>query len=211
MARRIMKQLQTIHLPICLAGSVCLDFTNTAEFRGSDRYVEFLNAYEAVLAWCWRNGVLSDRQAESLCQRAAQQPAEAATALEATLRLRETIYHVFEAVTAGNQPAADDLELFNQTLHAALSHRHLQIDTSRIVWEWADDEAWMRPLWPVVLAAAELLTSEQVSQVRKCPNCGWLFLDTSRNHSRRWCSMDICGSEVKSRRQYERKRAAILK
>jgi predicted RNA-binding Zn ribbon-like protein len=59
----------------------------------------------------------------------------------------------------------------------------------------------------VVLAASELLTSDEMARVKRCPGCGWLFLDTSRNGMRRWCSMEDCGSEAKSKRQYERKRA----
>ena len=71
-------------------------------------------------------------------------------------------------------------------------------------WSWAgrpDDLA--RPLWPVARSAVELLTLGDLARVRECPgagDCGWLFYDTSRNGSRRWCSMEGCGSRVKMRR-----------
>jgi predicted RNA-binding Zn ribbon-like protein len=94
-------------------------------------------------------------------------------------------------------------------LATALAHRRLALESGKATWTWsgeADDLTSI--LWPVVLAASELLTSEQIMpRVKRCPNCGWLFLDTSRNGMRRWCSMQDCGSEAKSKRQYERKRA----
>jgi predicted RNA-binding Zn ribbon-like protein len=64
-------------------------------------------------------------------------------------------------------------------------------------------------LWPIVLAAAELLTSAGRARVRECAahGCGWLFLDTSRSQRRRWCTMASCGNRAKARRFYERTRA----
>jgi predicted RNA-binding Zn ribbon-like protein len=77
-------------------------------------------------------------------------------------------------------------------------------------WDWAGaEDALDQMLWPVVHDAAGLLTSEELDRVGQCDDdrCGWLFLDTSRNRSRRWCSMEDCGNRAKARRYYERKRA----
>jgi predicted RNA-binding Zn ribbon-like protein len=49
-----------------------------------------------------------------------------------------------------------------------------------------------------------LLTQGQLDRLGECPSCGWLFLDTSKNRRRRWCSMATCGSRDKARRYYER-------
>ena len=79
-------------------------------------------------------------------------------------------------------------------------------------WEWAKyDQDLDRPLWPVARTAADLLTSGRLDRVRECPGadgCGWLFYDTSKNGSRRWCSMEGCGNVAKARRLYARRRAA---
>jgi predicted RNA-binding Zn ribbon-like protein len=61
-------------------------------------------------------------------------------------------------------------------------------------------------LWPIASSAADLLTSERLKKVRLCEakTCTWLFLDESRNHSRRWCDMKVCGNREKARRHYQR-------
>jgi len=47
-----------------------------------------------------------------------------------------------------------------------------------------------------------LTSSQRLNQVRQCrgDNCGWLFVDGSKNHSRRWCDMRDCGNRAKVRR-----------
>jgi predicted RNA-binding Zn ribbon-like protein len=76
-------------------------------------------------------------------------------------------------------------------------------------WSWAADEGGLdRMLWPIARSAADLLTSPELGSVRRCARegCDWLFVDRSKNHSRRWCSMSLCGSRVKARRYYRRTR-----
>ena len=92
----------------------------------------------------------------------------------------------------------------------ALRHRRLMRNNGSYRWEWRTDAANMldRILWPIVMAAADLLTSSDVKLVRWCeaPECQWLFLDNSRNRSRRWCDMKVCGNRAKARRHYQRSR-----
>ena len=83
-----------------------------------------------------------------------------------------------------------------------------------VAWAWADDDGALdRVLWPVVWSAVELLTSADLGRIKECPGggegpCAWLFVDTSKNAIRRWCSMAECGGEAKSRRQTARRRVA---
>lgn len=82
---------------------------------------------------------------------------------------------------------------------------------SSFVWGWDDAApALDRPLWPVARSLAELLTSDELPRVRECAadNCAWLFIDTSKNRSRRWCDMAVCGNRAKARRHYARARGA---
>jgi predicted RNA-binding Zn ribbon-like protein len=71
-----------------------------------------------------------------------------------------------------------------------------------VEWSWADQRDPELPLWALAMSAADLITSEAVQRVRTCDNaeCRWLFLDTSKNHTRRWCDMKICGNRMKARR-----------
>jgi predicted RNA-binding Zn ribbon-like protein len=190
-----------------IGGNLCLDFTNTAEHRGDAHFRDLLVSYSHWLIWCWRSSTVTEEAAERLLEAADQTPDKAATALRYVVEVREAIYTAFSAII-DHTPEQADLTRLNAVLG--------RIPPEQLVWTGegfttvpistgATDDL-ERPLWPVALAAKELLLSEQLGQVRKCPNCGWLFVDTSRNGKRRWCSMDYCGSKVKSRRQYERRR-----
>jgi predicted RNA-binding Zn ribbon-like protein len=193
--------LYPIPIPAPLGGNLALDFTNTAEFRGDERFIDFLKSYIYVLSWGWQLRQIDDRWAEQMYRAATD---EAATVVfRQALDFREALYNIFLMVLEGNKP---DLAPLNTVLTDALAHRRVAATNAGFAWEWHDESGRLDGvLWPIALAAADLLASESLGKVRKCPNCGWLFVDTSRNRSRRWCSMDLCGSQVKSRRQYERK------
>ncbi len=180
---------EAYRFPIRLGGNLALDFTNTVEFRASERQIDFLHTYDHLVAWCDAAGsAASDSQREAEFERA--------------LTLRAALYHIFTSHIEQQEPAEADLE----TLNAALAKILRRIKPENGGFKWIGSQRDL--LAPIALAAADLLTSDDLRRVRQCPNCGWLFVDTSRNHSRRWCSMDFCGSQMKSRRQYARRKAA---
>ena len=205
----VFEALKANRFPIRIGGHVALDFTNTAEFRGSAEQKEFLGSYESILAWCWQAELIADDEAAQLSILGSQQRIKAEQVFQRTLALREAVYRLCVAlIDDGTQPNGD-LALLNRFLDQAQQHRQLASTGKSFSWVWTNAETDLSCiLWVLALAAAELLTSEKLTRLRQCPNCGWLFLDTSRNGKRRWCSMDFCGSQVKSRRQYERKKAA---
>ncbi|MEO8396776.1 MAG: ABATE domain-containing protein, partial [Chloroflexota bacterium] len=172
--------------------------------------LEFLRSYTSVLAWCWRNRLIDDAEMERLNTLSVDRSAEAEAAFNQAVELRETIHRLCRAVISSDSPAAADLDFLNQTLANVQPQRRLEANDQGFAWAWVQSDDLAHILAPVVLAAADLLTSDELQRVRQCPNCGWLFVDTSRNHSRRWCSMDFCGSKLKSRRQYERRKTAKI-
>jgi predicted RNA-binding Zn ribbon-like protein len=203
-----MKALETIQFPVKIGGHLALDFTNTTEFRGTAQAKELFHSYTELLAWCWRAGLTSDQQAERIHHLAERQPKEAKQICQQAIEFREALYSIFSTITDQQNPQNADLEPLNTVLQQAQTHHQLTGTEDGFAWQWANSEGDMASvLWAIALTAADLLTSEQLVRVRKCPNCGWLFLDTSRNGMRRWCSMDFCGSLIKSRRQYERKKS----
>jgi predicted RNA-binding Zn ribbon-like protein len=205
-------KLETLFSPMQLGGHVGLDFINTVQSRRADPLVEFLPSYDHLLAWCWRTGLITETQIERLYTTAQQQTVAAQAAWQFALEVREMMYRIFSTFIAQSSFKSADLPQFNAVLSKLLPYLRLEARTDSCVWGWEDDEQHLeRVLLPIVTATADLLTSDKVKQVRQCPNCGWLFLDTSRNHSRRWCSMEFCGSKMKSRRQYERKREHVHK
>ncbi len=184
-----------------------LDFANTREWRERAEPVEHLPDYAALLAWSVEAGALDAAGAAELAAVAAADPAAADAALAVALGLREALYRLFLTDAPEDADARADLRRLNAALAAGLPHRCLAPAAGGWRWTWdAPGGALTAMLWPVAEAAAQLLTSSQRSLVRACEGegCGWLFLDTSRNHSRRWCSMEVCGNRAKARRHYQR-------
>jgi len=193
------------------SGDLSLDFANTADWSASPEPVEGLNRYEDLLAWGLQAGVLDGPQAQVLLARARTRPQQARATVQQAVRLREAIFRIFSQA-AGEEPALpDDLGVLNQALQQALPHLRVGPDGEAFAYRWeAGSPELDRVLWPVARAAAELLTSERLERVGRCADdrgCGYLFYDTSRNHSRRWCSMESCGNRAKAMRHYERRTA----
>lgn len=192
-------------------GSHCLDFTNTLGDSRA-RPIERLKTYHDLVAWGQQAGVLTDGEARLLTGIAEQHPWAASRTLKEAVDLREAIYRIISSVIDGSSAAQSDFATLNGSLSRALDRLQVTTGSNGFGWSWADSgEALDRMLWPVVRSAADLLVSEEAKRVRRCSgqNCDWLFLDTSRNHSRRWCDMRGCGNREKARRHYARKRAGL--
>jgi predicted RNA-binding Zn ribbon-like protein len=190
---------------------LCLDFGNTLGNRLTGYAVERLNSYGDLVAWEREKGILSEQEAEQLTQEAERRPVEAASTLARALVLREAMYRIFSAIAGERSPEAADMMTLNITLASALAVLHIVATEHGFAWGWSRGrEGLDRVLWPVILSTVNLLTSNALRAVRECaaPNCGWLFLDTTRNRSRRWCDMMVCGNRAKARRHYERKKQA---
>jgi predicted RNA-binding Zn ribbon-like protein len=193
-----------------VGGRLSLDFVNTFDgSRDTGNGREKLTSYADLVSWSRQAGVITEGEAKSLLREAARRPREAAEVLEQAIALRETIYRIFRAVIRGRSPDKADLATLNAALSRALAQSQVVRQGEGFVWDWSrDDDAMDRLLWPVVRSAAELLTSEELTRARECggDECTWLFMDTSKNRSRRWCDMKGCGNRAKSRRHYERRK-----
>ncbi len=188
-----------------LAGHTALDFANTVDDRyDPDRRLDLIARYEDLLRFCRQTDVLGAAEArnlEGLPERAK------ATALRCARELREVIERIFSSSARGRAAAGGDVERFNHFLASAMGHREVFGGKGMFEWRWRGlDGESEAPLWPIIFEAAELLVSADLKFVRECQDqtCGWLFLDLSKNHSRRWCDMKICGNRSKARRFYER-------
>ncbi len=192
-----------------LGGRICLDFANTLDWRGSENPVEYLHTYQDLIAWSRHAGILFDNAALHLSQTAEDRQADSAAHLSRAIRLRETIYRIFAAIAAGEPAPADELARFNRFLSAARPFEQLTHQETGYTWDSKVDPQRLDSLLkPLVSSAVELLLSPEVKRVKRCgdPACGWLFLDTSRNGSRRWCDMRDCGNRAKASRFYKKKK-----
>lgn len=188
---------------------LCLDFANTVGDHAADAPEEHLHSYADLVLWGEQASVLTAAETEHLQGEAAKHPAAAAAVLERAIVLREAIYRLFSAFVAGATPAVDDLAILNAALKIAPVQLYVAAVEDQYVCDWLTDKVTLGGvLGPVAWSAANLLTSDEVRWVKACggDECGWLFLDTTKNHSRRWCDMADCGSRAKAKRYYQRKR-----
>jgi len=191
-----------------LAGNLALDLVNTRDTApngepGFDRLLD----YEHLIAWAVRRGLLSADAAEAMSRRAAVESDEAGKTLERTRALRSDIYEVFDALARDRTPPKRSLDDLRRINAEALAHGSLVRQGDAFVWDWSNNEELQSVLWPVAHSAMELLTLGDLPRVKRCGRCSWLFLDATKNRSRRWCSMEGCGTHEKSERFVERRRA----
>lgn len=191
-----------------VGGDPALDLANTV---GDDRVPDPLEDYAAFAAWAARIGVVDETVAARLTTRARERPEAAGRALDEARSLRATIDAVFRALAtakpAGDEPPTAALARLVQRAGAAVERAELVRRESGFVLAW-DGDHLERPLWPLAVSAVDLLRHGPLDRLKACEDCPWLFLDTSRNHSRRWCSMEDCGTRVKMRRYRARRATA---
>jgi predicted RNA-binding Zn ribbon-like protein len=204
-----------------LLGNVCLDFINTLDDRPSGEPKELLKNYYDLARFGEDAGILTPEQLDFFYERVHLMPDEAEDAMRRAINLREALHAIFSALM-NKQPAPQlAMDRLNANLHDAALHSRLvqpknvqskspQVE-ERLEWRFDDlTSSFNAMLWPIARAAADLLASPDLALVRACssPTCQWLFLDTSKNHHRRWCSMKQCGNRAKVRRFYAKKKTA---
>jgi len=190
-------------------GILCLNFANTVSRRRiPEQSYDNLVEYGSLIQFAQQSKVVSAGYARDLMTVGTAEPRKAGAVLRAATIFREAVYRVFSAVAEGRQVPARDLRLIEDFAGEAMQHRQLVSGRGTYRWEWRRDksDALAHVLWPIAASAVDLLTSERLKKVRMCEakTCAWLFLDESRNHSRRWCDMKVCGNREKARRHYQR-------
>jgi len=191
-----------------VGGQLSIDFINTVYWRGREIPEEHLNTYQDLLNWSSIASILNEDDARNLSQEGSIQPEASKRVLDRAVELREAIYRIFSAKISG-KPASDaDITVLNRELREALTRLRLSHDSEKykLNFGWGGG-ALDQMLWPIAKAASDVLTSDDLDRVRRCAadDCGWLFLDTSRNRSRKWCDMKDCGNRSKARSFYKRK------
>jgi predicted RNA-binding Zn ribbon-like protein len=187
-----------------VGGALCLDFCNSVGGKRETVAREYLHSYADFLSWSQQAGLVDNGRAEARLRAAQRRPAKAAAVLRRAKALREAIYRIFLAGAWKKKPEESDLEELNAELARCLPRLRIAAGKSGFGWEWRrENGALDDTLGPIARCAADLLVSgETLENVRQCQgnNCGWLFLDSSRNHSRCWCDMRDCGNRAKVRR-----------
>jgi predicted RNA-binding Zn ribbon-like protein len=191
-------------------GHPVLDFVNSLDHRfGSRDRLEGLQSYDDLLRFTRQTQLLDSAQIAQLGRTGTL--AEGMRALRAAWALREALAATFYAILDERPPLPGDLETLERHFHVADRHRELRwqdvSEHSGLSWSWRrGNVSAALPVWVIAHAARDLLLGPEMKHVRACEaeNCRWVFLDTSKSHTRRWCNMKVCGNRVKARRYQAR-------
>ena len=188
------------------AGKLCLAFADTA--RAEDKYEE-LHGIGDLLQWATRAGVLSSADSGRLTKQYGGNGRQAAADLARAVGVRDLLRSIFTGIANGRPLRDRDLAELNSALAQtpALLRVHAHAGTVGTQWDSAAG-GLSKVLFPVLTDAANLLASDRRERIRECASteCTMLFVDASRNSSRRWCDMNSCGNRMKARRHYARAR-----
>ena len=188
-----------------VGGEICLDFANTLSGRGSTKLVERLLNFEDLVSWSLAVGNIDKVVANQFLQSAAYTNKEVNEVQARGLELREAIFEILFSTRNTGKGNYSKLEIVNEVLSDTCILRRLKEENGQLMWDWQSDPSnLIALLGPVALSAAELFTGKELDRVKICHgnNCAWLFVDRTRNGSRKWCDMAVCGNRVKARRFY---------
>jgi predicted RNA-binding Zn ribbon-like protein len=183
-----------------IAGHPALDLVNTLDWRfrkeGPD---DSLKSYDDLLRFTQESGMLKPAEARQFRGLSGRSAGE--RVLKHCIELREAIAEILYARLDGRSPAAASLRTLERSIQAARFQQQLRWKQEGLEWDWKENAAEL-PLWVLSMSAGDLVIFGAVDSVRACdnPECRWLFLDTSKNHTRRWCEMKVCGNRMKARR-----------
>ncbi|UII34922.1 CGNR zinc finger domain-containing protein [Fulvivirga ulvae] len=187
-------------------GWLCLDFINTVhEWTVADPE-DYLGTYEDVLRWCSKLGALPSEDINQLREAYLRYNDKEYKLLRPFIEGREVLYKLFISIIRQQQVMGDMQDKFNKLLSEALSKLSVDVGAGEEPSYYWEGKELKKPLYPVIKSAYDLLMSGKLNRVKECGACGWVFLDKSKNNSRRWCDMQACGSAVKAKRYYRKKK-----
>ena len=192
-----------------VAGNVALDFVNTLDFRyDPKRRIELLPDFDSFLKFTNQAGIITDQQVQEF--RTNTSDVERVRAIGRIIELREALYFLLLSVIQRKQPSPAHLLTYNRILLSVCVSHSLRWQKQEFVFSPGEyTNSPCAPLQPIMESANQLLTSADRRYIGECSDksCRWLFLDRSKNHSRRWCSMEICGNRSKAKTFYSHVRS----
>ncbi len=190
-----------------IGGHPVLDFVNTLHGRLREERLDQLDSYDSLRNWVSRAGLVAPVDVNSLAALQTANPKTAAAVVVRAVTLRESLYRLLSSLAAGRHAPAGSLETLNaEPAQAGVPLRVVPgRQASRMRWAWSGDLDLFSPLREIVLSAGLFLTSQTLDRLRECsaPQCSWLYLDATRNRSRRWCDSATCGNRERVRRHYQ--------
>lgn len=184
---------------------LCLAYANTRFWRGREMQTETLHTLDDLFGWLQTWAGINPRALRKLAARSCAESTDAARLLGSATTLREAQYRIFGALATDRPVPQKDFAVLQQALAAAPVRNRLVSAASGYAWEIEISLSFVTDLLaPVLWSAGDLIAGSARHRIRRCANdaCLWLFLDESKNASRRWCDMAACGNRAKARRHY---------
>ncbi|MCJ8521795.1 putative RNA-binding Zn ribbon-like protein [Pseudorhizobium tarimense] len=175
-------------LPHRISGNLALDLANTISWRNTSREVDHLATFDNVVAWSKDVGLIGDDFVLS--------PSEQKTLYEQVLALRTAIRGAGSAIANDLDPSRPDSDVIRDIAALALCQASLSGTPYTLHFEGI-----YRVTGAIAWSALDLLRGEELSRLKQCPpdDCHWLFIDRTKNASRRWCDMGTCGNRAKKK------------
>ncbi len=186
-----------------IGGELALDFTNTVSGRAGEEEQEHLRSAANLVAWAGHARVMTPEASARLKLRVEADTALAEALLSRALTLREALYRIGAAYAAGGGPEETAVAATARAYADCIAQARLIPNDASFVWSWdAEATPTSAVLGPIALSGLTLVTQSDVGRIKQCGGrgCGWLFFDRTKNRSRRWCEMEVCGNRAKVRR-----------
>ena len=188
-------------------GVVCFDFINTVHSRKDEVVYDYLKSYDDFLIWCIKVNLLGSSEVNRLRTLSKSSGKETLKTFSKIIDAREILYEFFSNYSNNENVNEPLLVKFNKLLSESFSRLLLTQSKKEFEVDWKDRANLKYPLWMLIKSAYDLVFLYPRERIKECSACGWIFLDKSKNSSRKWCNMDTCGSNDKSLRYYYRKKA----
>jgi predicted RNA-binding Zn ribbon-like protein len=183
-----------------VGGELALDFTNTSSGRGTPGHQEHLRDFETLMQWIEHARVASPEHCEIMRRAGRRQPRRATLVFKEALRLRDLIWQIGQALVQRRAVADSLLQKLTEAHSASLASAEIKSRDGAHIWSWNPRKDLQAAIvGPLTLSALSLLMEKDLSRTKRCDGneCGWLFFDATKNKSRRWCEMRVCGNRAK--------------
>jgi predicted RNA-binding Zn ribbon-like protein len=189
-----------------VGGDLAVDFVNTVTARDTTPS-DWVDDYNALLRWAALTGAFTKKDLGKLGALVEAEPGLAAAALRRARALREALCSALYALIEERSPSSDALAVLDEARVLSVKAARLVHAGGRLTPQWSVERSGLDLVAHVVTGRAlDLLAAPELDRLRLCDghDCGWVFIDTSKNGKRRWCDMATCGNTAKARRFAER-------
>ena len=200
-----MRSIATLQLD---GGCPVFDFTNTISNRNDPDYFDYLTKYDDFVDWINKIKLLPKGKMDAIAAFSKSHTRKSADTLRQIIEVREVVFKLFSSLAQQQKADRETVDAFNGFFSEALSNMRVEVGRKEVATSFIVSEKTIlkEPLYILVKNAFDILSTQSFDRIKECPTCRWLFLDTTKNGKRRWCNMQVCGSNDKARRYYQRKK-----